>query len=122
MADSEQKLQEAISLKVEGDYDAAVPILQEIIETDQNNVEARRQLGLIYGFQGLFDESLEELAAAYGLDSARADILCDLAMTHAMLGMFEEAKVEFARVLDMDPGNKTATQQMVYFGDMAPAS
>ena len=122
MADSEQKLQEAISLKVEGNYDAAIPILLEIVEAEQHNVEARRQLGLIYGFQGLFDESLEELAVAYGLDSSRADILCDLAMTHAMLGMFEEAKVEFLRVLDMDPGNKTATQQMVYFGDMAPAS
>ncbi len=121
MADTEQRLEQAINLKVEGSYDEAVAILTPLIEEDPGSAEAHRQLGLIYGFQGLFDESLEVLAKAVGLDSSRADILCDLAMTHAMLGMFDEAKEEFERVLELDPGNAKAKEQMVYFTDMAAA-
>lgn len=119
MATNEEMLAQAINLKIEGNYDAAAPLLIEVLASEENHVEARRQLGLIYGFQGLFDESIEELAKAAQLDESRSDVLCDLAMTQAMLGMYEEAKANFEQVLRMDPGNKTANEQMVYFKDLA---
>ncbi len=119
VADSERRLEEAINHKVQGEYDEAIAILENVLASDPDHVEAHRQLGLIYGFQGLFDESVEALEKAVSLDDSRADILCDLAMTHAMLGMFDEAKPEFEKVLAMDPENKVAQQQMVYFADMA---
>lgn len=119
VADSERRLQEAVNHKVVGEYEEAIAILKDILADDPDNAEAHRELGLIYGFQGLFDESVEELTIAVGLDGSRPDFLCDLAMTHAMLGMFDEAKPEFEKVLAMDPENKIAQQQMVYFADTA---
>ncbi len=120
MADNEQRIAEAINYKIEGSYDEAAAVLVSIIAEDDSNAEAHRQLGLVYGFQGMFDESLEELGKAVQMDDSRADMLCDLAMTHAMLGMYEEAKTEFLKVLSLDPDNKTAKEQMVYFSDLAP--
>jgi hypothetical protein len=39
----------------------------------------------------------------------------DLGKTYAMLGMPDEAKREFEAVLEMDPTNAVALQQLVYF-------
>lgn len=121
MTEELEKLDQAISLKVEGNYNDAVPLLQDVLASNPGSPEGHRQLGLIYGFMGLFDESLEELVVATGLAPDNTDILCDLAMTHAMLGMFDEAKAEFEKVLESDPDNKQARQQMTYFGDLAAA-
>jgi len=119
MSTTAERLERAISLKVEGSYDEAVEILTALLQEDSGNAEAHHQLGLIYGFQGLFDESLQELETASGLQPARVEILIDLAMTYAMLGMYDEAKQGFERVLELDPENRKAREQMVYFQDMA---
>ena len=49
-------------------------------------------MGLVYGFVGLFDESVAELEQATRLD--RNNILArnDLALTYTMLGRYDEAK------------------------------
>ncbi len=122
MSNSAEQLEQAKRLKADGNYDDAIGILAAILEHEPDNADAHRQLGLVYGFQGLFDESLEELGRAVVLSDGRADVLCDLAMTHCMLGMYEEAKPEFERVLELDPENKTAKQQMVYFSGMTAAT
>lgn len=121
MTTTAERLEQAISLKVEGSYDEAVEILTALLQEDSGNAEVHHQLGLIYGFQGLFDESLQELETASGLQPERVEILIDLAMTYAMLGMYDEAKQGFERVLELDPENRKAREQMVYFEDMAAA-
>ncbi|MGB9587700.1 MAG: tetratricopeptide repeat protein, partial [Armatimonadota bacterium] len=43
------------------------------------------------------------------------EIRNDLAMTYAMLGMYDEAKAEFLAVLEIDPSNERARRELVYF-------
>src|SRR4029079_7243410 len=84
-------LDQGIAYKVAGDYDQAIRVFQAILADEPNSSEAHHQLGLVYGFTGMFDESLEELQHAVDLDGANLFTRNDLAKTYAMLGMIEEA-------------------------------
>jgi tetratricopeptide (TPR) repeat protein len=110
-----QHLEQAIALKIEGNYDAAVACLKEILAENPNQSEAHHQLGLVYGFTGEFDASLEELEAAVSLDGGNLGTRIDLAKTQAMLGMYEEARSGFEYVLAIEPGNEVAKQQLSFF-------
>jgi tetratricopeptide (TPR) repeat protein len=110
-----QHLERAVTFKIEGDYDAAVAVLKEILADDPDLSEAHHQLGLVYGFTGEFDESLSELERAVALDGANLTTRLDLAKTYAMLGMYDEAKSGFEYVLSVDPGNEVAKQQLSFF-------
>jgi tetratricopeptide (TPR) repeat protein len=63
----------------------------------------------------MFDESLEELQKAVELQPDEVAARYDLAMTYAMLGMYEEAKQGFLLVLEMEPTHEHAKKQLVYF-------
>ena len=110
-----QHLERAIAFKVEGNYDAAVATLKELLAEDPDLSEAHRQLGLVYGFTGEFDASLEELEKAVSLDGSNLGTRIDLAKTFAMLGMYDEAKTGFEYVLSVDPDNEIAKQQLAFF-------
>ena len=111
-------LEQGIALRQKGDYDAAVSIIQSAhLEADQLP-EMHRQLGLIYGFTGMFDESIEELAKASSLSPERNDIRNELALTYSMLGMNDEAKAEFEEVLRRDPEDEKALANIVFFQDI----
>ncbi len=42
----------------------------------------------------------------------------NLAKTYAMLGMYDEARVGFNRVLELHPGHPEAQKQLAYFQDL----
>ena len=65
----------------------------------------------------MFDESMEELQRAIVLGPNRTDIRNDLALTYSMLGMFEEAKVEFMDVLRREPENKRALESLKFLSE-----
>lgn len=67
------QLDRGIAFKVEGRYEEAVTELREFLEQDPNSGDGHHQLGLVYGFIGLFDESIEELQKAVLLTPARVD-------------------------------------------------
>ncbi len=108
----EEKLQKAYALRHEGRYREAIALLQEILEKDPLSSPAHHLLGLIYGFIGEFEKSLEELRRAVEIDEGFIQARNDLALTYAMLGMYEEAKQEFRRVLELDPHNALATKHL----------
>ena len=110
-----QHLDRAVALKIDGDYDGALAVLKEILADDPDLSEAHHQLGLVYGFTGEFDASLEELERAVSLDGTNLGTRLDLAKTYAMLGMYDEAKAGFEYVLACDPGNELAKQQLAFF-------
>lgn len=64
------------------------------------------------GFIGDFDVSLEHLQRAVTLAPARVDMRNDLALTYSMLGMYDEATVEFKEVLAREPENKRALESL----------
>jgi tetratricopeptide (TPR) repeat protein len=116
-SETQAKLDQAIALKIDGQYDDAVTILQQVLVEQPNSSDARYQLGLVYGFTGLFDESIEELTTASKLAPASIEIQVDLALTFSMLGMYEEAKCEFEKVLVLDPTNKRALDSIKFLGE-----
>src|SRR5438067_1037541 len=99
-------LERGIAFKIDGRYEEAVAELDQLLSEDPNSSDGHHQMGLVQGFVGDFDLSLEHLQRAVTLAPARIDIRTDLALTYSMLGMYEEAAVEFKEVLVREPGNK----------------
>jgi len=115
----EQRCEQALELKNQGQYDEAAAEFQEILKSCPTHARAHLGLGLVFCFVGRFDESLEELKQAVACDPNWVDGHLNLAKTYAMLGMYDEAKVEFNRVLELHPGHPEATKQLKYFEGMA---
>jgi tetratricopeptide (TPR) repeat protein len=111
----QERLNQAIAFKNEGQYEQAVAIFRGILEESPECVEARLGLGLVLCFMGEFDASLEELRRAVQDGPENVETHLNLAKTYAMLGMYEEAKVEFMHVLRLAPGHREAIKQLSYF-------
>lgn len=109
------KFERALSYKVDGRYQEALNELREYLKERPDDAEGHHQLGLILGFNGDFDPSLAELKQAVDLAPENALIRNDLALTFTMLGMYDEAKDQFARVLAKDRENPTALRNLTYF-------
>ena len=113
-SDIQERMERAIGHKIQGEYDQAVALLQGILAEAPEHPEAHHQLGLVYGFTGLFDESTEELETAARLAPTDLPILIDLGKTHTMLGEYEKAISVFERVLEMDPSNDEAHKNLQF--------
>ncbi len=112
-------LERGITFKVEGRYDEAVTELRQLLADDPNSSDGHYQLGLVYGFTGLFDESIEELKWASTLAPTRVEIRIDLALTLTMLGEYEDARAQFEEVLRREPNNKRALDSLVFLSEPA---
>lgn len=108
-------LAKGIALKIGGKHAEALEELRLAVEDEPEDSECHHQIGLVYGFLGSFEKSLESLQHAHRLDDLNITILNDLALTYAMLGMYDEAKAAFTQVLTMDPGNEIALKQISFF-------
>ena len=111
----EERLQTAVTLRVEGRYDEAEAELRSILGEEPNNAPARRELGLVHNFTGKFEESIEELRQAVELEPNYLEARNDLGLAYSMLAMMDEAKAEFEAVLELDPANAVALRHIVYF-------
>ena len=63
----EERLARGIACKIEGRYDEAATEIKSVLLENPQYAEAHHQLGLVYGFVGLFDESVTELEEAVRL-------------------------------------------------------
>ena len=63
----EERLQQGVAFKVDGNYEEAERELKVVLGEDPNHPVAHRELGLVYCFTGMFDESIEELKCAVAL-------------------------------------------------------
>jgi tetratricopeptide (TPR) repeat protein len=112
-------LERGIAFKIEGRYDEAITELRQLLAEDPNSSDGHYQLGLVYGFTGLFEESIEELKRASMLTPIRVDIRIDLALTLTMLGEYDQARLHFEEVLRREPNNKRALDSLVFLADPA---
>jgi hypothetical protein len=55
------------------------------------------------------------LNLAVNLDPISTDFRNHLGLTYCMLGMYDEGRVEFEKVLEQDPENAVALRQMEFF-------
>jgi Flp pilus assembly protein TadD len=110
-----ERWQQAIWYKTDGRYDEALVELKQLLIDHPDDAEIHHQVGLILGFAGDFEQSLDELLKAVELSSDNTVIRNDLALTYTMLGMYDEAKGQFARVLERDRENQIALRNLTYF-------
>ena len=114
MSDSETRFNAAVQFRINGDYDAAIPILHQILAENPNHANAHHELGLIHTFRVDIDESVEHLEAAVRLVPSELKFLIDLGKAHTMYGDFDKAKPVFAAALNLDPFNEEARKQLDY--------
>ncbi len=106
------RFEKAVQHRIAGEYDEAVELLQPLLEEAPDHADAHHELGLIYSFRVLMDESIFELERAVELSPKSVKYLLDLGKTHTMYGDYDKAIPVFERVLEMDPTNDEATKNL----------
>lgn len=114
--DVEAVYRRGFELRCEGRYSEARAEFQTVLASDSRHCEARWQLGLIQGFEGDFEGSLETLKALVAEYPENVNVRYDLAMTYMMLGYVDEAGGEFREILRLSPSHENAKKQLAYFG------
>ena len=114
----EQDFQKAMESKSKGDYERAIAQFKRLLEKEPKHARAHLNLGLVYGFAGMFDESLAELERAAQCDPTSVEAYLSLGKTFCMLGMYEDAKRSFETVLQLQPGHWEAKKQLSYLSQM----
>lgn len=105
---SNHDLATAHARRIEGQYDDAQALYQAIVEADATAAEAWWGLGLTLMNQGEFDESIACLEKATALVPESQRYLLDLGKHQTMLGMYDEAKPVFERVIEIDGASREA--------------
>lgn len=113
--DIQEAYQKGFNLRCDGRYREALIEFQKVLAVDPKHCEARWQIGLIQGFEGDFDASLETLRKVAQDYPMNLNVRNDLAMTMMMLGYIDEAGAEFREILKIDPNHENAKKQLVYF-------
>ena len=116
MAASElrQLLEQADQHRVQGEYEAALPLYEQALQAEPVNLQARLGLGHCLLNTGEFDRGLEHFrqAASDHPRSPEAHLL--LARMLLMLGFDEEGQAELRRVLEFDPDNAEVRRYLSY--------
>jgi superkiller protein 3 len=123
-----------LAYREQGDLDQAGIALQHVIELNTSNplaaLSRRLQgahfyLGLILRDQGRYDDAINELRTALGLNRADADTLFELGKTFALSGNNDDAAAAFELALAFVPDFKDAYAEVeklaIAVGDQAKA-
>jgi len=122
-------LNRADALRYNGHYDEAEKLYLQILEQDPNNAAAHHGLGLVYYLHGGdFEKSLAEFRKAIELEPENIAYRLDWAKAlttvapleedpEKMMELLKEAKVEFEKVLEIDPENQEAIKQLSYLAE-----
>ena len=103
--------------RINGEYDEAIPLFDQILEQDSEHCKALHGRGLCYCFTGLFDESIAELERMQELHPGYVKGREDLFKTYMMLSMNDEAQMEMGKILEIDPDNAEVEKHRIYFPD-----
>ncbi|MGC9317557.1 MAG: tetratricopeptide repeat protein [Armatimonadota bacterium] len=118
MGSGEETLEQAHDHRINGDYDEAMQLYEQVLADDAENAEALWGMGLSLMNTGEFDEALERIAQAAELEPSNQQYLLDAGKHYTMLGMYDEAKPYFERVIEIDPSSKhgvEAQKQLSYY-------
>jgi tetratricopeptide (TPR) repeat protein len=106
----------ALEHKRNGEYDEAEALFKSVIAEQPHHAEAYHELGLTYSFRVFIDESIEALEKAVQLSPTTVSYLMSLGKTHSMYGDYDRAKPVFQAVLQLDPFNNEASEQLAFIG------
>jgi tetratricopeptide (TPR) repeat protein len=95
--------QEALCLKILGQYEAALAKFREALANTGESLEVRTEMGHVLRLLGRFEEALINFKAVLEMDSSRVDLKYMVVFLFAKLGRFEEAN-EFLREMERELG------------------
>lgn len=107
---STHDLAAAHASRVSGDYETAHGLYRAIVECDSTAADAWWGLGLTLMNMGEFEESICCLEKAIELEPESQRYLLDLGKHQTMLGMFDEAKPVFERIIEIDGSSREADE------------
>jgi protein O-GlcNAc transferase len=110
------RFEKALQHKINGEYDEAEALFKSVLVDQPNNADVYHELGLTYSFRVFIDESIDALERAVQLEPNSIRYLMSLGKTHTMYGDYDKAKPIFQRVLQMDPFNDDAQDQLAFIG------
>jgi len=96
-------LQQANQRRINGEYEQAQALYEQIVAEEASNAEACWGLAHTVMNQGEFELAGEHFHRAVQLAPQNQRFLYDFAMLHTMLGQYEEAKPLFEQVIKIDP-------------------
>ena len=111
-------LQQAHDHRIAGEYESAIEVYRQLLQADSGLAEALWGLGLSLMNTGDFDGSLEALQAAVAAEPENGLYLVDVGKHYAMLGMYDEAKPFFDKIIELDPNGEyagEAKKQLSYY-------
>lgn len=106
---------EAYKYRCEGKYPEAKAELQKLLTKQPRHMKALWLWGLIQGFEGDFEGSIRTLTKIVDIWPDVPAMRYDLAMSQVMLGMSDEAYLNFQEVLRQNPDHEDARRQLAYF-------
>ena len=93
-----------------GDYDTALPLLQQALEGCPDSAQCMWALAHVLLNTGEFDVAIERFEAALALEPENVRFIVDLAKSLEMLGEFDRAKPCLEDVLRLAPGTREAEE------------
>ncbi len=98
------------------DFDKAIGYYKKASLLDNKNNKIFYNLGVIYFLSKQFPEAKQALERAYKLDFNDIDAMLYLAASNGMLKNFNEAATLYKKVLEIEPNNKIAKQNLAKMG------
>jgi tetratricopeptide (TPR) repeat protein len=113
-----EMLEQAHEHRTNGEYDVAIELYQQVLAAEPELAEALWGLGLSLMNTGEFDQALETIVHACEADPQNQLYLLDAGKHYTMLGMYDEAKPFFERVVALGADTKygvDAQKQLSYY-------
>ena len=99
--------QTAVSFVQRGQFDRALPLLQQILDRSPNDLKARNLMGIALSAAGRREEANEQFKRVLALDPKFFPALKNLAVNELFLGKAQDAKVHFEEALKSAPQDAT---------------
>lgn len=93
-------------------YIDAKKTYKEAVFIDPKNARAHTFLGILQSKDKEHDAAIKSLETAVSLDSNNANIRYNLALAYEFSGRTDEAKIEYEKVLELEPDHKEAANNL----------
>ena len=114
---SEEKIDKAWDLYVEGDYNKALKLLDEVLSTDSENQEAYYLRGTVYCHLKKYPRAIQDLNKALELDSEDYMSYNERGDAYYFLHKYEDALNDYNKAIALDPTEEDyyANRALVYY-------
>lgn len=99
------KLDDAIRILKSGEIRQGMEILEDLLQTEPENVNVLYNLGMCYSETGSIDKSIESLEKCLRLAPEHANALTALGYSYSRKGEQEKALAKLTAALDLNPDN-----------------